>query len=535
MDQTKLADGKTAGLLRKENEERLEYMLQYHNVEVFYECEIYEMLKQNDNMKKFFDAYEDVGPINFRDCFFGGRTGPMKLYHEAKPGQKISYKDFTSLYPYTNFITEYPLGHPKVKVIKRGNQDVNWREAKDNPHRGILKVLVVPPQNITVPVLPVRLDTDERLLFTLCKKCAKLYPEGARQSNYSCSHTEEERQFISTCTHIELNEALDVGYRVKKCYRVVEYFAWDDTVFQGYVREFMKVKLEASGSPDGYNTPEKLAQFIKEEFELFGIEIDLSNIKYNAALRTLAKICLNSLWGRFSLRNRLSRTEVIADPYDLAEKFDDPKIELNDVYELSDELMLVTYTPKSEFVEENASSNIVLSLWTTSAARIKLLKAIQTVSNTPDCEILYMDTDSVIYVHPTNNDPLICGPHLGEFTDECIGKEIVEYVCGGCKNYALKFMSPNNPEPKYLLKIRGFTLDFNTCQLLHYDTFKQKVLDYGVDLDPIVISYNMLRPNLKKGAVFTVPMKKEYRPIVTKGIVNDDYKVVNFGSSTTIN
>ena len=175
LDQTKLADGKTAGLLRKENEKRLEYILQYHDVEVYYECEIYEMLKQNDNMKKFFDAYEDVGPINFRDCFFGGRTGPMKLYHEAKPGQKISYKDFTSLYPYTNFITEYPVGHPKVKVIKRGNQDVNWSKAADNPHRGILKVLVVPPQNITVPVLPIRLDNDERLLFTLCKKCALLY------------------------------------------------------------------------------------------------------------------------------------------------------------------------------------------------------------------------------------------------------------------------------------------------------------------------------------------------------------------------
>ena len=238
-----------------------------------------------------------------------------------------------------------------------------------------------------------------------------------------------------------MNEALDVGYRVKKCYRVVEYSAWDYTVFQGYVREFMKLKLEASGKPDGYDTPEKLARFIKEESELFGIEIDVNNIKYNAVLRTLAKICLNSIWGRFSLRNRLSRTEVIGDPYDLAEKFDDQKIELNDVYELSEELVLVTYTPKSEFVEENTSSNIVLSLWTTSAARIKLLKALQTVSNTPDCEILYMDTDSVIYVHPTNNDLLKCGPHFGEFTDECIGKEIVEYVCGGCKNYALKFVS----------------------------------------------------------------------------------------------
>ena len=48
----------------------------------------------------------------------------------------------------------------------------------------------------------------------------------------------------------------------------------------------MKIKLEASGPPDGYNTLEKLAQFITEELDNFGIEIEAASIKYNAALRT---------------------------------------------------------------------------------------------------------------------------------------------------------------------------------------------------------------------------------------------------------
>ena len=296
----------------------------------------------------------------------------------------------------------------------------------------------------------------------------------------------------------------------------------------------MKIKLEASGPPNGYDTPEKLAQFIKEELDKFGIEIDLINMKYNAALRTLAKICLNSLWGRFSLRNQLSRTVIISDPYDLAEYFDNPKFELNDVYTLNRDLVLVTYTPKTEFVEENSSSNVVLSLWTTSAARIKLLKSLQAVAKTPNCEILYMDTDSIIYSHPIDNDPLKCGPHLGDFTDECLGKEIVEYVSGGCKNYALKIMSPNKPEPEYSLKIRGITLDYNACQLLHYNSFKQKVLDYGVDVEPIVVCYDhFLRPCLKTGSVTTISMTKKYRPLITKGVVNNNYQVVNFGASTS--
>ena len=221
--------------------------------------------------------------------------------------------------------------------------------------------------------------------------------------------------------------------------------------------------------------------------------------------------------GRFLLRNQLSKTVVISHPYDLAEYFDNPKIDLNDVYTLNPDLVLVTYTPKTEFVDENSSSNVVLSLWTTSAARIKLLKSLQTVANTPNCEILYMDTDSIIYSHPTDNDPLKCGPHLDEFTDECLGKEIVEYVSAGCKNYALKLRTANNPNPEYVLKIRGITLDYNACQFLHYDSFKQKVLDYGIDVEPIVVCYDhFLRPCLKTGSVTTVPMTKKYRPIIQK-------------------
>ena len=204
-DQIKLSEGKTAGHIRDRDMKRISFLRRYLPVDVYYTCEIDEMVKKDPKMKKFFDNFQDVGPIDFRDCYFGGRTGPMKLYHKAKPGQRISYKDFTSLYPYTNFETAYPVGHPTVRVFKQHDQAVNWTRANHNPYKGILKVLVVPPQNIKVPVLPVRLDSDERLLFTLCKTCAADYPEGGRLPDYKCQHPEEKREFISTCTHIELN------------------------------------------------------------------------------------------------------------------------------------------------------------------------------------------------------------------------------------------------------------------------------------------------------------------------------------------
>jgi len=58
-----------------------------------------------------------------------------------------------------------------------------------------------------VPVLPVKLD--DRLLFPLCAACARLYPKGKVEENYNCQHTDEQRGWVSTCTSLELNVALD--------------------------------------------------------------------------------------------------------------------------------------------------------------------------------------------------------------------------------------------------------------------------------------------------------------------------------------
>jgi hypothetical protein len=174
------------------------------------------MLEEDPEMKEQFDTYLDDGPIDIRSCFYGGRTGPMKLHYKAKPGQKISYYDVTSLYPYVNFMLEpwmvgYPIGkysissnlikiknfigHPKVHVL---NQDVQWSKAADNPYPlAILKVFAVPPRKIDIPVLPMKLPNDPRLLFPLCSKCAKEYPEGGVMEHYQCGHTDMERGWVS--------------------------------------------------------------------------------------------------------------------------------------------------------------------------------------------------------------------------------------------------------------------------------------------------------------------------------------------------
>lgn len=146
-------------------------------------------------------------------------------------------------------------------------------------------------------MLPVKFD--QRLLFPLCRTCALKYPAGGWSKNYSCPHTDDqERGRVATATTMEMREALRVGYKATKKYRVLHYpdEQWDDSLFKKYVSDFMSIKTQSSGFPEDVNTEDEKNQFINECRERFGMKIELEKMDKNDARRTLSKLCLNSLW-----------------------------------------------------------------------------------------------------------------------------------------------------------------------------------------------------------------------------------------------
>nr|CAD2197658.1 unnamed protein product [Meloidogyne enterolobii] len=184
----------------------------------------------------------------------------------------------------------------------------------------------------------------------------------------------------------------------------------------------MAMKIHASGFPEGIEGKESEEKFIKECEEKFGINVQREKMVPDKAMRYISKLMLNSLWGRFSLRNGLSKSVITDSPTELREYTLNESIEIQTVDKLTEETVLLTYKPKEEFIIEHDTSNIVISLWTTSAARIRLLKAMQKVACSPGCKILYGDTDSILFAHPSNmNCPLQTGPHLGELAKEYAG------------------------------------------------------------------------------------------------------------------
>ena len=218
-----------------------------------------------------------------------GRTGPLKLFAQADDEYQLGYKDFNSLYPDSTFHTEYPIDHPEPVEVH--NKAVNWSSSSDNPYKGIIKCFVIPPPNLRIPVLPLKLPG--KLAFPLCRTCATTYSKkGLKAAEYKCHHNDDQRGWVAALTHLELNAALDRGYKVVQLYRTLTWKKWSNELFRSFVRQFIRLKVHASGWPPHIKTDEEKAKFI-EEYAAHGFEIDPDQMVPNPGLRYLAKICLN--------------------------------------------------------------------------------------------------------------------------------------------------------------------------------------------------------------------------------------------------
>ena len=361
------------------------------------------------------------------------------------------------------------------------------------------------------------------------------------------------------------------------------------------MQEFLAQKFHATGFDKTIEGGQELEdRFISECDERFGINLDRDKMRYNKGKRSLAKLALNNLWyvkifikinkihvsrGRFSMRNHgLIQTRILTHPAELGDMLDTKTIEIKSIDELTPQVVMVSYAKKEEWVEEHSSSNVMVSLWTTSCARLLLLKLMQAVNTSNGCTLLYTgsqilreflkflpspDTDSIIFAHPEGKNPFeqhanfptnikmppilaralpadwlpLIGPHLGDLTDEFPGDTIVEYVSGGAKQCGLKVHKRGTPPDQfiYILKIRGITLNYSVLndQGLRYETFKESVLEYVRTGKPPLIKVhypNFICSSVVKARVLSKPLTKAYKPYTCKGVIcPKTFNVLNFG------
>ena len=160
-------------------------------------------------------------------------------------------------------------------------------------------------------------------------------------------------------------------------------------------------------------------------------------------------------------------THCITQPSQLFQLLEDPVNEIHSVRICSEDVMELVITKNEDEYQCSFKQNVFIAAFTTSLARLKLYDALDFLGD----RVLYYDTDSVIYKTKRGQDKLPLGDFLGQFTDEIDGDVIVEFCSGGLKNYGYL-----TKKGKVECKVLGFSLNYETKQILNYYTMEENIL-----------------------------------------------------------
>ena len=163
--------------------------------------------------------------------------------------------------------------------------------------------------------------------------------------------------------------------------------------------------------------------------------IVLDKIKYNAGLRQLAKMMLNSMCGKFGQRLNKIQVKPFDEPQAFHRFLDTDSLDVRHVSVVNDYLVEVHYQHQEEDIPVSPNLNTFVASFVTSWARRRLYEALELLGQ----RVLHFDTGSVIHLEePGQRNPPL-GDYLGEFTGELDADDhIVEFVSGGPKNYGHK-------------------------------------------------------------------------------------------------
>ena len=435
-----------------------------YNIIVEWECQWEKKVKATPTIQTFLTTLNMVAPLQPRDAFFGGRTGAVALYHQAGPGEKIFYIDVTSLYPWVNKTQPYPLGHPVIECPP-ASQTIG-------DYFGLATVTILPPRGLFHPVLPVR--HDGKLTFPLCRTCVQQEQDKPLfKRSAHCQHADDQRQLRGTWCTPEIEKAIAKNYRLIHIHEVWHFPEQQEGLFQPYVDTWLRLKQESAGWPRWCITQEQKDSYIREYKRREGIE--LRNVAKNPGRKQVAKLMLNSFWGKFGERTNKSKVEQVVHPQHLYRILADAANDVQAVRICTDDVLEVRYKQTEDNDMPSDRTNIFIACFTTCWARLKLYSYLERLGE----QVLYYDTDSVIYSWTPGQPQIDTGDFLGEMTDELDGDTIQEFVSGGAKNYGYHTVGG-----KFCCKVRGFTLNVRGRAALNYQSMKDHIVDTLTQEEP---------------------------------------------------
>ncbi|XP_067226351.1 uncharacterized protein [Chanodichthys erythropterus] len=502
--------GVTYGVLRSQFDDKVEILQNAYGLqmEVIWECEWDRMKKTDPAVMEFMSTYSAPERLKPREALFGGRTNAYKLYHKTRETEKISYLDFTSLYPFCQARKSYPIGHPQI-FFKDFEPIENYY--------GLIKATVYPPRKLLHPVLPYR--CNGKLMFPLCRTCAC-----DQNQTTNCNHNNEERALEGCWVSIELLKAIEKGYVVAKIDEVWHFPQQSDTLFSEYVKTFLRLKQQASGYPSNVVTDSDKETYIQSYFEKEGIQLDPEHINHNPAQRSINKLLLNSLWGRFSMREGLPQTTLVNDP-ELFTRIVFGETETMTYFTfVSDDVALFQHRPKKGDVVETRDINVFVGAFTTAHARLELYQLMEKLGD----RLLYSDTDSVIFVSRDGDWEPPLGDYLGELTNEIDdGDYITEFCSSGPKSYGYR-----TAKGKVCMKAKGITLNAKNSQAICLDSLIGLVDGYVTlsdDTQYILAHTENIVKNKKMLTLHNKSVVKRFKVVYNKRRLLSDFTTLPYG------
>ena len=484
-------------------------------------CDFAREYKTNHELRLYVDVHPllRIKPLNPRDAFYGGRTENFVKVYDIGQNEQIHYVDVTSLYPFINKTGRYPVGHPAIFVGEECKDVLGRNYEKINEFDGLISCKILPPRNLMHPLLPTKMHG--KLLFLLCRKCAEDLVED------ECAHeNENDRCLNGTWVADEIKKAIELGYSLKTVYEIWSYemTCYDPAsktggLFGGYIDEFFKLKTEASGFPADCVDDVSRDRYISEFERVEGVKLEKDRVCVNSSLRSVAKLCLVSLWGKFGQQEDKSTTEVIDSPKRLHELLFSPRHEVLNILPVDQEVLYVRHRLCDEAPAARGQNvNVVIAAYTTALARLKLYSYLEPLRE----RALYVDTDSVLFVSKPNMYELETGPLLGDLTNELISygenAYITSFVSGGPKFYAFTVRKPDGSECS-VCKVKGIRMNFKNTQIINFESVRELIENNNDEEENgnefLTVSETGIN-RTRFHDVITRKEKKTVRPIYTK-------------------
>jgi hypothetical protein len=234
---------------------------------------------------------------------------------------------------------------------------------------------------------------EEKLKFVLCRTCA------AENNQDFCRHADDKRWLEGTWFSEEIRLAISKGYRLILPIEIYHYPNKTKGLFADYINTWLKLKTEASGWPRDNMTDEEKTTYIIDYKNHQNIQLERTKICANPSLRSLAKLKLNALWGKFGQAPNLTKATICRTHQQYWDIVTDQKREVVGEEDVADNVVLLMHRMKDESDCDPGNTSVAIAAMVTAYGRIMLYKLMDSIESVREGRLLYFDTGKKLLRH----------------------------------------------------------------------------------------------------------------------------------------